>query len=188
MALHPPGWDDVASPATTQGDLGERFREDTIRLSTNGEPGLERFWPIPLYGVAYIVHKRYRLWRPRVLPTLTSLTLRGMYGALALGHAADIEAIRLRDKLIRGADNDRLWIHLYSVTLRAGSHGLLERVKKEAGHAWPSRLTWPDLTYPRDFRPAEFLIELYEFYLWRLRSLWSDEPSRQLASCYGVCA
>ncbi len=34
----------------------------------------------------------------------------------------------------------------------------------------------------RDFRPAEFLIELYECYLWRLRSLWSDEPSRQLAS------
>ena len=63
-----------------------------------------RFWPIPAYGVAFFIHKRYRVWRPRRLPTITPLKLPEIYSVYALMHWVDIEADRMVEKLNKNRD------------------------------------------------------------------------------------
>ena len=62
------------------------------------------FWPIPAYGVAFFIHKRYRIWRPRRLPTITPLKLPEIYSVYALMHWVDIEADRMVEKLNKNRD------------------------------------------------------------------------------------
>ncbi|RPD59325.1 hypothetical protein L226DRAFT_617302 [Lentinus tigrinus ALCF2SS1-7] len=179
-------WEDVSDPVPSatpsQGDLGERISQDALRLPTGSEPGLKRFWPIPLYAVACFVHVRYRLWRPRVLPRLTTLSLPETYGALALGHAADIEADTLINQLLQQEDSDWLYIHLYSVGMHKWSHDFLDAQRKNR------EKIWVDITRPGVLgKPYEGNI-LFETFDWEhsrpllaLRNLWSDGSSRELA-------
>ncbi|KAI0668773.1 hypothetical protein C8Q78DRAFT_979357, partial [Trametes maxima] len=62
------------------------------------------FWPLPVLGICYIVHVRYRRYSPRRLPTLTSMKLREIYA----WHAASTVFSGLSDEFENEAldDND----------------------------------------------------------------------------------
>ena len=53
------------------------------------------------------MHTRFRAWRPRRLPPFAHLTLRQLYGTLALGHCADAAADGMQARLKRVWDDDR---------------------------------------------------------------------------------
>ena len=59
-----------------------------------------------------------------------------MYGALALGHAADLEADRLYNKMIRQLDANRLMIHIYAGAMRLLSHGILWNARETHSRIW----------------------------------------------------
>ena len=70
------------------------------------------------------------------MPRLTNIGIGEMYGALALGHAADLEADRLYNKMIRQLDADRLMIHLYAAAMRVVSHGTLRKARETHSRIW----------------------------------------------------
>ena len=119
---------------------------------------LSRFWQIPLYAVAYLIHVRYRRWRPRVLPRLTNLTLPEIYGSLALGHAVDIEANRIQDKTFYSREGDpgrHLWyIVRASLVLR---DAFREKVGPATDKEKGSERIWTDITYRTSERRPVFL-------------------------------
>ncbi|TFK82474.1 hypothetical protein K466DRAFT_655701 [Polyporus arcularius HHB13444] len=132
-----------------------------------------------LYAVAYLIHKRYRLWRRQVLPRLTMLKLPEMYGALALGHAANIQADRLIEKLLREGDENRLYIHQYSVAMARNYHEVIRKMSNPV-ERMPSDVAYPGVLQSPEIRGG-LLESLYNM-RWQLRSRWSDGRSRFLAS------
>ncbi|RPD59324.1 hypothetical protein L226DRAFT_617301 [Lentinus tigrinus ALCF2SS1-7] len=146
---------------------------------------LKRFWPIPLFAAAYLVHIRYRAWRPRVLRRLTTLKLPELYGAMALGHAANIEADRLCEKIVPQHDLNRYRIHRYSVAMANSCHDTIQKKYAEC----PDPI-WPNVAYPHSDKSVTVqssadddnwgnrLTGLLDTARWQLRSQWSDELSR----------
>ncbi|TFK87220.1 hypothetical protein K466DRAFT_599667 [Polyporus arcularius HHB13444] len=174
--------DDVSGSLTVQAGLGEGLGQEAVRLPASDEPGLERFWPIPLYAVAFFIHRRYRVWRPRVLPTITSLKLPEIYGSFALGHAADIEADRLCERIVRERDANRYSIHLFAATIGDFFHDSSSKGDKDYQYLFAD-ITHPDLWHHlsgSDDR-SELRAELEHLH-WKSRCIWSNKRSRELAS------
>ncbi len=71
------------------------------------------YWPLPVAGVSYLIHLRYRRQRPRRLPTLTSMSLRELYGTGACLGVAALEVNRLAKNLAH--DRDLLTIEFAAV-------------------------------------------------------------------------
>ncbi|KAI1785579.1 hypothetical protein LXA43DRAFT_124186 [Ganoderma leucocontextum] len=128
-------------------------------------------WPIPLYGLACVAHRRIRAWKPRCLPTLTTLGVPEIYGILALGHLAHIEANRLAKKVAEDSDL-----------------GFIRKLAEWAQHEYrrhPERFIRPtgskedrDLTVFLCRQPVD------NFQAWKydLRCSWTDERRRKAAS------
>ncbi|EIW65359.1 uncharacterized protein TRAVEDRAFT_42733 [Trametes versicolor FP-101664 SS1] len=67
-------------------------------------PDWSNFWPLPLIGVSYLAHIRYRRYSPRRLPTLTSMKLPEIYAFLAIIHAMEGAAGELKDEVMNDSD------------------------------------------------------------------------------------
>ncbi|KAI0716113.1 hypothetical protein C8T65DRAFT_694411 [Cerioporus squamosus] len=115
------------------------------------------------------------------LPRLTMLKLPEMYGALALGRAADVEADRLFEKLVREEDDNRLYIHAYSLVMAKHFHDLVQQSYAK----FPLGGICPDVAYPAGMQSSDSnngLLAIVGNVRWQLCSLWSDWSSRYVAS------
>ncbi|KAI0762311.1 hypothetical protein C8Q74DRAFT_1371382 [Fomes fomentarius] len=171
--------------------------------SGSGEFNLRRHWPIPLYGLALIIHKRYRIWSPRRIPYLTTVRLPEIYGTLALGHFAHIEAGRIVERLNRsgkarpgaGKKQDELDFARKGIALRAFSlrnwvadNPVLLRNLKDVEWCKDLNLKAYDRSYgmlpQRDEDSQHPLLRLLmppiDYIRWSLRTMWSDEDTRGL--------
>ncbi|PIL29962.1 hypothetical protein GSI_07873 [Ganoderma sinense ZZ0214-1] len=74
-------------------------RANSLRPPTAVDFSWWSTWPVPLYGLACAAHWRFRAFKPRRLPTLTTVTLPEIYGIFALGHVSHLEANRLSRKV-----------------------------------------------------------------------------------------
>ncbi|KAI8969681.1 hypothetical protein BD414DRAFT_256425 [Trametes punicea] len=105
---------DASPPSTSESLWGSTRMPDT---STVAVVTLAYFWHLPVLGVAYLAHSRFRKLSPRMLPTFTSMKLREVYAAVALsiacgnaGAVAEIEItvankfanLRAIEQMIRG--------------------------------------------------------------------------------------
>ncbi|KAI0641237.1 hypothetical protein C8Q79DRAFT_330221 [Trametes meyenii] len=71
---------DAVGDAQSAGGVGNGSATTSLGLP---KPAWTRlwtsFWPLPVLGISYFAHVRYRRYSPRRLPTLTSMKLRELY-------------------------------------------------------------------------------------------------------------
>ncbi|TBU25681.1 hypothetical protein BD311DRAFT_780184 [Dichomitus squalens] len=171
-------WEDVSqdTPPSLRADIVNKADDALARQSIQLEGplylSLNRFWPVSLWGVAFLIHRRFRQLSPRRLPTITPLKPPEIYGIFALAHLANVEAFHLREKVIR--DDNLRTILAFSYAMRDVWNGALptdDRLKK-----YDLSL----LTIPID----EHLLSRYAHYtLWRWRNTWSDSAGREVLHC-----
>ena len=77
-----------------------------------------------------------------MLPHMTTLRLPEMYGALALGHFANIEGNRLYGEIFRRQDVHRYRIYRYSFTMADCFHDTIRKL-----HAQNPDIMLPNVAY-----------------------------------------
>ncbi|KAI0716128.1 hypothetical protein C8T65DRAFT_805395 [Cerioporus squamosus] len=115
-------------------------------------------WPLPVAGLSYLVHMRYRRHIPRRLPTLTSMSLRELYATGAGLSIAALDVNRLTVNLAQ--DRDLLTIEL-AAALNARTSRLL---------AHRDLLNEMDTMHSTDIRDRRVLDRLR----WSYNHMWSD--------------
>ncbi|TBU41138.1 hypothetical protein BD309DRAFT_1011044 [Dichomitus squalens] len=176
-------WEDVSqdTPPSLRADIVNKADDALARQSIQLEGplylSLNRFWPVSLWGVAFLIHRRFRQLSPRRLPTITPLKPPEIYGIFALAHLANVEAFHLREKVIR--DDNLRTILAFSYAMRDVWNGALptdDRLKK----------------YDLSLRASPLLATLHEhllsryahYTLWRWRNTWSDSRTRGFVGQY----
>ncbi|RDX45003.1 hypothetical protein OH76DRAFT_1408427 [Lentinus brumalis] len=160
---------DSESPVSTSPPGSISIGNGPLGAPPSGKINWPKYWPLPVAGMIYLGHLRYRRSVPRRLPALTSMSLRELYATNVCLVLTALEVERLKVHMIQ--DKDLLTIDIAALRLRDMWHVHRDLYK-----------TLPSFQNPRardiyfSFCARENPDLLHEL-RWHYNHMWSDTPS-----------